>query len=81
MHAVEDAIKHAEQDSWQRSNPQTKVRAMSLVSLLESSIPTLEKDLEEAKAANNEAKGTKDPSRIRFKETGGWNKLSKTIEQ
>ena len=56
---VEESIRHAEQDQWQQSNPETKIRAQGLATLLQSSIKDLEEQIETAKKLGNEQKVNK----------------------
>ncbi|QPK93659.1 DUF349 domain-containing protein [Actinomyces sp. zg-332] len=55
IRAVEDAVRRAEEEEWQRSNPETKVRAQGLAGLLQASIPELEEKIEKAKAKGDDA--------------------------
>lgn len=48
LREVEDAVQAAEQEHWQRTNPETKARTNSALSQLESTIASLEDDLEAA---------------------------------
>ncbi|MFP5314465.1 MAG: DUF349 domain-containing protein [Actinomycetes bacterium] len=45
LREVEDAVQAAEQEHWQRTNPETKARTNSALSQLESTIASLEDDL------------------------------------
>lgn len=45
LREVEDAVQAAEQEHWQRTNPETKARTNSALSQLESTIASLEEDL------------------------------------
>ncbi len=47
---VEDAVKAAEDEHWQRSNPETKARTNSALTQLENTIASLEEDLAAAEA-------------------------------
>lgn len=53
---VEDAVRHAEDDNWQRSNPETKARTNSALSQLESAIAGLKDDLAKAEQAGDQRK-------------------------
>ncbi|MBV7363720.1 DUF349 domain-containing protein [Actinomycetaceae bacterium TAE3-ERU4] len=56
MRAVEDAIRHAEQEVWQKSDPETKARAEGMRGQLEALIAQIDADIEKAKASGNDAK-------------------------
>lgn len=56
LRAVENAIRDAEQEKWDRTNPETRARAEGALAQLENAIVALENDLETAKAAGNERK-------------------------
>lgn len=56
LRAVEQAIKDAEDERWQRSNPEAQARAADTVSKLESSIADLEAQRAKAEAAGNDRK-------------------------
>lgn len=80
LHAVEDAIRHAEEEEWQRSNPETKVRAQGLAGLLQSSIPVLEEKIEAAKAKGDNSLVEKLTAELESKKQ--WlEQALKTIEQ
>ncbi|MCC9177514.1 DUF349 domain-containing protein [Arthrobacter sp. zg-Y750] len=53
---VEEAVKAAEDEHWQRSNPETKARTTSALSQLEATIASLEQDLADAEKAGNAKK-------------------------
>ncbi|MCC9204616.1 DUF349 domain-containing protein [Arthrobacter sp. zg-Y769] len=53
---VEEAVKAAEDEHWQRSNPETKARTNSALSQLEATIASLEQDLADAEKAGNARK-------------------------
>ena len=53
---VEEAVKAAEDEHWQRSNPETKARTNSALSQLEATIASLEQDLADAEKAGNAKK-------------------------
>ena len=46
LRKVEDAVRHAEDENWRRSNPETKARTNSALTQLEAAIASLEDDLE-----------------------------------
>lgn len=48
LRKVEDAVAHADQENWRRTDPETKARTDSALSQLESSIEALEADIAEA---------------------------------
>ena len=52
--AVEQAIKSAEDDRWERSNPEAAARAADTVAQLEASLASLETQREKAAAAGND---------------------------
>jgi hypothetical protein len=52
LHAIETAIRQAEDDRWRRSNPETRARAQDTAAKLEAQIEALE-----ARAAKAEARG------------------------
>ncbi|MEO8283846.1 MAG: DUF349 domain-containing protein [Pseudarthrobacter sp.] len=56
LRKVEDAVHHAEEENWQRSNPETKARTNSALSQLEAAIAGLQDDLQEAEKAGDERK-------------------------
>lgn len=56
LRAVEQAVREAEQNQWQRSNPETLARAEGAAAQLEAAIAGLEADLAAAKAAGNDRK-------------------------
>ncbi|WP_240477185.1 DUF349 domain-containing protein [Jiangella muralis] len=56
MRKVEDAIREAEQNEWQRSNPEARARAQATVTQLEASIADLESKAAKAREAGNERK-------------------------
>jgi hypothetical protein len=56
LRQVEDAVRAAEDEQWQRSNPETKARTNSMLTQLEDTIGALEEDLEKARAKGNERK-------------------------
>ncbi|MBT2531464.1 DUF349 domain-containing protein [Arthrobacter sp. ISL-48] len=56
LRKVEDAVRHAEEENWQRSNPETKARTNSALSQLESAIAGLQDDLAQAEKAGDQRK-------------------------
>lgn len=54
---VEDAIRSAGDDQWQRSNPEARARASDTVAQLERSIADLRTDLEKARAKDSTGQG------------------------
>ena len=56
LRKVEDAVRHAEEENWKRSNPETKARTNSALSQLESAISGLKDDLAKAEKAGDERK-------------------------
>lgn len=54
LRKVEDAVRHAEEENWQRSNPETKARTNSALSQLEAAISGLQDDLAKAEKAGDE---------------------------
>ena len=53
---IEEAVKAAEDEHWQRSNPETKARTNSALSQLEATIASLEEDLAAAEKDGNAKK-------------------------
>ena len=53
---LEDALKQAEDEHWQKTNPETQARTSSAVSQLQETIAGLEKDLAEAQAQGDQKK-------------------------
>jgi hypothetical protein len=56
LRKVEDAVRHAEDENWQRSNPETKARTNSALSQLETAIAGLQDDLAKAEKAGDQRK-------------------------
>lgn len=56
LRKVEDAVRHAEDENWKRSNPETKARTNSALSQLEAAIAGLKEDLEKAEKAGDQRK-------------------------
>ncbi|CAH0262120.1 hypothetical protein SRABI26_03421 [Arthrobacter sp. Bi26] len=58
LRKVEDAVRHAEDENWKRSNPETKARTNSALTQLEAAIAGLKEDLAKAEKAGDERKIT-----------------------
>jgi flagellin-specific chaperone FliS len=56
LRKVEDAVRHAEDENWKRSNPETKARTNSALSQLEAAIAGLKEDLDKAEKAGDQRK-------------------------
>ena len=56
LRKVEDAVRHAEDENWKRSNPETKARTNSALTQLEAAIAGLKDDLAKAEKAGDERK-------------------------
>ncbi|MEW9873881.1 DUF349 domain-containing protein [Arthrobacter sp. HS15c] len=56
LRKVEDAVRQAEEENWQRSNPETKARTNSALSQLEAAIAGLQEDLAKAEKAGDQRK-------------------------
>ena len=56
LRKIEDAVRHAEDENWKRSNPETKARTNSALNQLESAIAGLRDDLAKAEKAGDERK-------------------------
>jgi hypothetical protein len=56
LRKVEDAVRHAEDENWKRSNPETKARTNSALTQLESAIAGLQEDLAKAEKAGDQRK-------------------------
>ena len=56
LRKVEDAVRHAEEENWQRSNPETKARTNSALSQLEAAIAGLQDDLAKAEKVGDQRK-------------------------
>ncbi|WP_432244627.1 DUF349 domain-containing protein [Arthrobacter sp. G.S.26] len=56
LRKVEDAVRHAEEEQWQRSNPERKARTNSALSQLESAIAGLQDDLAKAEKTGDQRK-------------------------
>ncbi|MFI7743135.1 DUF349 domain-containing protein [Kocuria sp. HR5S1] len=59
MRTVEDAVHHAEDEKWQRSNPETKARSNSMLSQLESKIEDQEAALTRAQSTGDTKRAAK----------------------
>ena len=59
MHAVERAIQEAEEAEWRRTNPEARARAAGLTGQLQDAVDKLEKQIDTARAAGNNAKADK----------------------
>ena len=60
LRSVEQAIANAEQEEWNKSNPETKARAEGLVGQLEEKIAQLEEQIAAAKAQGKDTKSLED---------------------
>ncbi|MFF1383193.1 DUF349 domain-containing protein [Arthrobacter sp. NPDC058288] len=56
LRKVEDAVRHAEDENWKRSNPETKARTNSALTQLEAAIAGLKEDLAKAEQAGDQRK-------------------------
>ncbi|MFD2839427.1 DUF349 domain-containing protein [Populibacterium corticicola] len=56
LRAVENAIRDAEQEKWERTNPETRARAEGALAQLEAAIEGLESELAAAQSAGNDRK-------------------------
>ena len=56
LRKVEDAVRHAEDENWKRSNPETKARTNSALTQLESAIAGLQDELAKAETAGDQRK-------------------------
>lgn len=59
MHAVERAIQEAEESEWRRTNPEARARAAGLTGQLQDAVDKLQKQIDTARAAGNDAKADK----------------------
>ncbi|MEU7027339.1 DUF349 domain-containing protein [Streptomyces sp. NPDC014779] len=59
MHAVERAIQDAEEAEWRRTNPEARARAAGLTGQLQDAVDKLQKQIDAARAAGNDAKADK----------------------
>ncbi|MDJ0351600.1 DUF349 domain-containing protein [Pseudarthrobacter sp. PH31-O2] len=56
LRKIEDSVRHAEDENWKRSNPETKARTNSALTQLESAIAGLREDLAKAEKAGDDRK-------------------------
>ncbi len=66
---VENAVRDAEQEEWQRTDPETKARAEGMLSQLEASIAELEATITEAKAKGDDKVVTETQKALEVKQT------------
>jgi hypothetical protein len=59
LHTVERAIRDSEEAEWQRSNPEARARAQGMTGLLQAAVEKLEKQIEAARAKNDNARVAK----------------------
>ncbi|MFH8750098.1 DUF349 domain-containing protein [Streptomyces rimosus] len=59
MHAVERAIQESEEAEWRRTNPEARARAAGLTGQLQDAVDKLQKQIDAARAAGNDAKADK----------------------
>ncbi|MFE7183289.1 DUF349 domain-containing protein [Streptomyces erythrochromogenes] len=59
MHAVERAIQETEEGEWRRTNPEARARAAGLTGQLQAAVDKLRQQIDEARAAGNNAKADK----------------------
>ncbi|HEY9374291.1 DUF349 domain-containing protein [Streptomyces sp.] len=59
MHAVERALQEAEETEWRRTNPEARARAAGLTGQLQDAVDKLQKQIDAARAAGNDAKADK----------------------
>uniref|UniRef100_A0AAU2VCV3 DUF349 domain-containing protein n=1 Tax=Streptomyces sp. NBC_00003 TaxID=2903608 RepID=A0AAU2VCV3_9ACTN len=59
MHAVERALQEAEEADWRRTNPEARARAAGLTGQLQDAVDKLQKQIDAARAAGNDAKADK----------------------
>ncbi|MBT2441426.1 DUF349 domain-containing protein [Streptomyces sp. ISL-36] len=59
MHTVERAIQEAEESEWRRTNPEARARAAGLTGQLQDAVDKLQKQIDAARAAGNDAKADK----------------------
>ncbi|MCX2184060.1 DUF349 domain-containing protein [Streptomyces sp. SKN60] len=59
MHAVERAIQDAEENEWRRTNPEARARAAGLTGQLQDAVDKLQKQIDTARAAGNDARADK----------------------
>ncbi|MEU8620346.1 DUF349 domain-containing protein [Streptomyces sp. NPDC048623] len=59
MHSVERAIQEAEEAEWRRTNPEARARAAGLTGQLQDAVDKLQKQIDAARAAGNDARADK----------------------
>ncbi|MEV7413663.1 DUF349 domain-containing protein [Streptomyces sp. NPDC089919] len=59
MHAVERAIQESEEAEWRRTNPEARARAAGLTGQLQDAVDKLQKQIDTARAAGQDAKADK----------------------
>ncbi|MGA5422098.1 DUF349 domain-containing protein [Streptomyces lavendulocolor] len=59
MHTVERAIQEAEEAEWRRTNPEARARAAGLTGQLQDAVDKLQRQIDAARAAGNDAKADK----------------------
>jgi hypothetical protein len=59
MHAVERAVSEAEEAEWRRTNPEARARAAGLTGQLQAAVDKLRGQIEQARAAGNNARADK----------------------
>ncbi|WP_042404562.1 DUF349 domain-containing protein [Streptacidiphilus carbonis] len=59
LHAVERAIREAEEAEWQRSNPEARARAEGMTGLLQAAVDKLEQQIAAAQARNDSSRVAK----------------------
>ncbi|MCK8680890.1 DUF349 domain-containing protein [Streptomyces lichenis] len=59
MQAVERALQEAEEAEWRRTNPEARARAAGLTGQLQDAVDKLQKQIDTARAAGNDAKADK----------------------
>ncbi|MEV0373465.1 DUF349 domain-containing protein [Streptomyces sp. NPDC050636] len=59
MHAVERAIQDTEEAEWRRTNPEARARAAGLTGQLQDAVDKLQKQIDTARAAGNNARADK----------------------
>ncbi|MFK8906792.1 DUF349 domain-containing protein [Streptomyces sp. YS-3] len=59
MHAVERALKEAEESEWRRTNPEARARAAGLTGQLQAAVDKLRGQIDAARAAGNNARADK----------------------
>ncbi|MEU6487744.1 DUF349 domain-containing protein [Streptomyces sp. NPDC046887] len=59
MQAVERALQEAEEAEWRRTNPEARARAAGLTGQLQDAVDKLQKQIDAARAAGNDAKADK----------------------